>query len=219
MVDSMFPELQDYGLIFVSLAVFGFIILDIFKTGQYWGIPDFYKSNIEKFFHYVSTAVLFLSFALVFIGLAISSPNQENAITKFVKGIFTIFDKFRELGILSDDSYTIVVKIVAFSSFFAFLYILLYGFVFFSGLYIRLGSAIQLNVFLKEKNEPIKFTSLITESDDFLFFIKNEGINLWEAIRKDDIVRIETVKARSRLENWISDLIYSVKVYFTKRRR
>jgi len=43
----MFPELQDYGLIFLLLAVFGFIVLDIFKTGQQWGIPNFYKSNIE----------------------------------------------------------------------------------------------------------------------------------------------------------------------------
>lgn len=114
----MLSELQDYGLIFILLAVFGFIILDIFKTGQYWGIPDFYKSNIEKFFHYISTAILFLSFSLVFLVLTISSPNQENAITKFAKSFLTIFDKFHELGILTNDSYALVVRVVVFSSFF-----------------------------------------------------------------------------------------------------
>lgn len=208
MVGSMFPELQDYGLIFVSLAVFGFIILDIFKTGQYWGIPNFYKSNIEKFFHYfhyVSTAILFLSFSLVFIGLSISSPNQENTITKFIKGFFTVFDKIHESGFVSDGSYTIVLKIFAISSFFAFIYIILYFIVFFSGIYLQLGSAIQLNVFLRNQIEPKKFAGFVSESDDFFFFLKINGINLWEAIRKEDIERIETIKARSQLENWIFD--------------
>jgi hypothetical protein len=228
MVDSMFPDLQDYGLIFVSLAVFGFIILDIFKTGQYWGIPNFYKSNIEKFFHYVSTAILFLSFSLVFIGLALSSPNQENTITKFIKGFFTVFDKIHESGIVSDGSYTIVLKIFAISSFFAFIYIIIYFIVFFSGIYLQLGKAIQLNVFLRDKSEPVKFAGFVSESDDFFFFLKMNGINLWEAIRKEDIARIETIKTRSQLENWIFDFINQVfnfknkiriKEYFTKHKK
>ena len=31
----MFPDLQNYGIFFIALAVFGFIILDIFNTGKY----------------------------------------------------------------------------------------------------------------------------------------------------------------------------------------
>ena len=212
----MFPELQDYGLIFVSLAVFGFIISDIFKTGQYWGcgIPSFYKSNIEKFFHYVSTAILFLSLFLVFIGLA----PQENAITKFIDVFFTAFYKIHESGILSDGSYIIIEKIFVISSFFAFIYIFLYAVLFLSGFYLRLGSheiqLNQLNVFLRNQCEPIKFAAFVAESNDFFFFLKKEGINLWEAVRKEDIKRIETIKASSQLENcavYLINRIFSFK--------
>jgi len=54
----MFPELQDYGIIFLCVALFGFIILDIYKTGRDLGIPNFYKSYIEQIFHYISVAIL-----------------------------------------------------------------------------------------------------------------------------------------------------------------
>lgn len=204
----MFPELQDYGLIFLLLAVFGFIVLDIFKTGQQWGIPNFYKSNIEIFFHYISTAILVLSFIFVFIGLALGSPNPDNVITKFIKDIFNLFDKMHELGFISDGSIMIIGKILVYSTIFAFFYIMLYVVVFYLGIYFRISSAIQLNVFFKDnQSNPKKFSGFITETDDFFFFLKNEGINLWEAVRKDDIAGIETIKERPRLDNWIFGLI------------
>lgn len=215
----MFPELQDYGLIFLLLAVFGFIVLDIFKTGQQWGIPNFYKSNIEIFFHYVSTAILVLSFIFVLIGLALSSPNPDNVITKFIIDIFNIFDKIHELGLISDGSIMMIGKILVFSTFFAFLYIFLYFVVFYLGVYFRISSAIQLNVFLKDnQSNHKKFSGLITETDDFFFFLKNEGINLWEAVRKDDIAGIETIKGRPRLDNWIFGLIIWIKKIVNKLR-
>lgn len=216
----MFPELQNYGLIFLLLAVFGFIILDIFKTGQQWGIPNFYKSNIEIFFHYVSTAILVLSFIFVFIGLAISSPNPDNAITNFLKDIFNIFDKIHEFGLISDGSIMIIGQILVFSTFFSFLYIILYGVVFYLGVFFRISSAIQLNVFLKDnqRSNPKNFSGLITENDDFFFFLKNEGINLWEAVRKDDIAGIETIKGRPRLDNWIFGLIIGIQKIVNKLR-
>lgn len=204
----MFPELQDYGLIFVSLAVFGFIVLDIFKTGQYYGIPNFYKSNVEKFFHYISTAILVLSFALILMELFISAPNQENAITKFIQELFSFIDKMREFGIISDENYTALIKIFAFTSLLAIMYILLYIVVFYFGVYFQIISEFKLNVFLKDSPREAKaFSNLITESDDFFYFKKNDGINLWEAIRKDDVVRFERIKGRSRLEKWILNLI------------
>ena len=95
--------------------------------------------------------------------------------------------------------------------FFSIYYIIFYCIVFTLGLFSRYNSMLRTNVYLKGKNEPVKFVSLITETDDFFFFEK-EGLrlNLWEAIRKDDIVRIETITAPTRfnimgekLINWI----------------
>jgi hypothetical protein len=203
----MFPELQDYGLIFVSLAVFGFIILDIFKTGQYRGIPNFYRTNVEKFFHYVSTAILALSFILGFIGLCLTAPNQENAIAEFVKGFFNIFDKIHEFGIISDEGYSIAIKIFVLALLFSIIYISLYVIIFYMGMYYRVIRTIQINVFLRNRSEPIEFASLVTESDDFLFFLKKEGFNLWEAIRKDDITRIDVIKVDSTLASWIMNVV------------
>jgi len=203
----MFPELQDYGLIFVSLAVFGFIILDIFKTGQYRGIPNFYRTTVEKFFHYVSTAILALSFILVLIWLSLTAQNRENAIAEFIKAFFDIFDKYHELGIISDEGYSVAISIFALASLFAFIYIILYILIFYMGICYRTMNTIQLSVFLRNRSEPIKFSGIIAESDDFFFFLKKEGFNLWEAIRKDDITRIDAIKVHSALESWIMNTV------------
>ena len=196
----MFPELQDYGLIFAFLAVFGFIVSDIFRTGQYYGIPNFYKSSVEKILHYISTAILVLSFILVVMWLSILAPNQENAITKFVNEVISIVGKIIETIILNGETYTEFVQIFTSASLLAFFYILIYTVVFLSGYFIQTTSVVHLNVFLKSDPSEVKsFSSLITESDDFFFFLKDDGTNLWKAIRKDDVSSFERIVGRSRL--------------------
>lgn len=196
----MFLELQDYSLIFVFLAVFGFIVSDIYRTGQYYGIPNFYKSSIEKILHYISTAILVLSFILVVMWLSILAPNQENAITKFVNEIISIVGKIIETVILNGETYTEFVQIFTSASLLAFFYILIYTVVFLSGYFIQTTNVIHLNVFLKSNPSEVKsFSSLITESDDFFFFLKDDGTNLWKAIRKDDVSSFERIVGRSRL--------------------
>ena len=203
----MFPELQDYGLIFAFLAVFGFIVSDIFRTGQYYGIPNFYKSSVEKILHYISTAILVLSFILVFMWLSILSPNKENAITKFVNELISIVGEIIEIGILGGENYIVIVQIFRSASLLAFFYIFLYAVVFYFGSFFQMASIIKFNVFLKSNPSEAKpFSSLIAESDDFFFFLKNNGTNLWEAIRKDDVERFERIEGRSRLGIWGQDL-------------
>lgn len=216
----MFPDLQDYGLIFISLAVFGFIVLDIYKTGQYLGIPDFYKSNIEKFFHYISIAILVLSFSLFFIAFVITAPNQGNIITESVIEFFYIYEKIYESGVIREESYITSLNIYLLATYFAVIYIVAYVFIFSFGLFIHYFRTIQLNVFLVGKREPIKFAGLLSESDDFFYFLKTGRINLWEAIRKDDISRIETVHALSQYENWNDNFIVRcIAKYHNLRRR
>ena len=208
----MFPELQDYGLIFVSLAVFGFIILDIFRTGQYYGIPNYYKSSVEKILHYISTAVFVLSIILVLMWLIILDPNKENAITKFVNELISIIGGIIEISVLNGENYTAIVQIFKSSSLLAFFYIVIYTIVFYLGSFFRIININKLNVFLKSNpNEAKPFSSLITESDDFFFFLKDGGTNLWEAIRKDDVARFERIEGRSWLEIRGQDLIQSLR--------
>ena len=208
----MFPELQDYGLIFAFLAVFGFIVSDIYKTGQYYGIPNFYKSSVEKILHYISTAILVLSFILVFMWLSILSPNKENAITKFVNELISIVGEIIEIGIMGGENNIIIVQIFGSASLLAFFYIFIYTIVFLSGAFIQKMNVIHLNVFLKsDPNKAKPFSSLIKESDDFFFFLKDDGTNLWKAIRKEDVSSFERIVGRSRFGIWGQDLIQSLR--------
>jgi len=204
----MFPELQDYGIIFLCVALFGFIILDIYRTGRDLGIPNFYKSYIEQIFHCISVAILAFSFSLVAIFLLLKAPNQENVFTNIVKAFFTAFERSQELGIISTESYEIILKFFIYSVYFSIVYIPFYAIVLGLGLVSRYNSKLRTNVYLKGKNEPIRFVSLITVTDDFFFFEK-EGrqLNLWEAIRKEDIIRIETITAPTRFSIMYKELI------------
>lgn len=212
----MIPDLQDYGIIFLSIAIFGFIVLDIYKTGQGLGIPFYFRTHLEKIFHYISVAVLLFSFSLVFMSLILTAPNQENIFTNIVKAFFATFQRSHELGIISDESYIVILKVFAFSAFFAFNYIILYFILLALGIFSRFNSMLRTNVYLKGKNEPIRFVNLITETNDFFFFEKEEGINLWEAIRRENIERIETIKSSTKFEIILTNLKKSISNYSHK---
>jgi len=139
------------------------------------------------------------SFSLVVIFLLLTAQNQENFFTNIVKAFFTVLERSHELGVISAEGYETIIKFFIYSAFFSFYYIIFYCIVFILGLFSRYNSMLRTNVYLQGKKEPIKFVSLITETDDFFFFEK-EGLqlNLWEAIRKDDIVRVETITGQSR---------------------
>lgn len=216
----MIPDLQDYGIIFLSIAIFGFIVLDIYKTGQGLGIPFYFKSNLEKIFHYISVTVLLFSFSLVIINmLLITAPNQDNFFINFIKSFFDVFQRSHEFGFISDESYIIILKFFAFSNFFAVNYIILYFILLVLGIFSRYNSMLRTNVYLKEKTVPLRFVKLITETEDFFFFEKEEKINLWEAIRRENIDRIETITSSTKFEIIFTNLIKSIQNYFHNRNR
>ena len=195
----MFPEVQDYGIIFILLAVFGFIILDTYKTGRDFGIPDIYKSTIDHFFHYISVAFIVSSLLVVLIALLLTAPDQENVFTNVVKAFFTGLERAHELEIINTENYETILNVFIYYSFFAPIYIIFYFFALILGLLSRYTSNFWINVHFKENTEPIKFVGIITETEDFFFFEKEE-FNKWEAVRKDDIVRIERITAPARVE-------------------
>ena len=63
----MFSELQDYGIILISIAFFGFMVSNAFRTGLYLFNKTTYRNNIEKIFRYIIIAIFGLFFMLVLI--------------------------------------------------------------------------------------------------------------------------------------------------------
>ena len=151
--------------------------------------------------------------------LLITAPNQENFFINFIKSFFDVFQRSHEFGFISDESYIIILKFFAFSNFFAVNYIILYFILLVLGIFSRYNSMLRTNVYLKEKTVPLRFVKLITETEDFFFFEKEEKINLWEAIRRENIDRIETITSSTKFEIIFTNLIKSIQNYFHNRNR
>jgi hypothetical protein len=181
----MFSEIQDFGLILISLAALGFIVTDAFKTGLYWRVPDMYRNNPDKIFHYVSNAFLTIFALLSVLGLVFFNLNIYFSQDPFIN-IFNNF--FKDLG-FTNKTYIVASILSCF-------YILFYIFVFMLGVSSRYLNDIWINVFISNEEKPRVFKGFISETDDFFFFEKEEGI-LVEAIRKDKIERIESIYTTS----------------------
>lgn len=180
----MFSELQDFGLIIIFLSAFGFIVVDAFRIGRYWGIPDLYRSNIERIFHYLSIAILaIIGVIFVFTFLIAKYPSD------FIVRNVSIF--FLKLG-LTDENYITLFSL-------SFMYLFFYSIAFLLGMGFSYLRAIWIDVSFLEKGEvkTKTFAGLITESNDFYFFEKEDNM-LWEAIRKNDIIRMERIRKSSR---------------------
>ena len=214
----IFSELSDFGLIFIAIAIFGYIISDTFKSFKHYGIPDNYKSDIERFFHHISNGLIALSFLIVFTLLIISAPNKDNSLTKFLSEFINIFDKFHDNGIISDYYYTTVLRIFVFSFLPAFAFMMIYAITAFFGFIFKLSQEVGLRVFLKGKEkEPIEAIDLISESDQFFYIAKKGG--LWAAIRKDEVEKIETIRTLSLLQKSISEISNRIKIWWTEHQQ
>lgn len=43
----MLSEISDFGLIFIAIAIFGYIISDAYNKGRYFWIPDVQRKGIQ----------------------------------------------------------------------------------------------------------------------------------------------------------------------------
>lgn len=209
----IFSDLSDFGLIFIAIAIFGYIISDTFKSFRY-GIPDTTKSDIERFFHHVSNGLIALSFLIFFTFIMLSAPNKENYITKFLSLFVSAFDKFHEMGVVSDYYYNTILRIFVLSFLPAFAFLIIWMLTAGFGFFVKASQDIGVKVFLKGKEEPIEAIDLISESDQF-FYIATKG-RLWAAIRKDNVERIETFRTLSLLQKIFNEIIKNIKTWWVK---
>lgn len=211
----MLLELSDFGIFFIAIAIFGYVISDTFNSFKYYGIPNVYKSDIESFFHHISNGLIALSFLIVITLLTISAPNKENIFTNFLSVFVTIFNNFHEIGIINDYYYTTILRVFVFSFLPAIGFLIIYAGAAIFVFIFKISKETGVRVFLKGKIEPIEAVDLISESDQFFYFAKKD--RLWVAIRKDEVEKIETVKTLSfiqksilqinnKLKNWRIEL-------------
>ncbi len=210
----MFPELTDFGLIFIMIAIFGYIISDTFKSVRNFGLPDTYKSDIERFFHYISIGIIALSCLIFFTFTALASPDPKNFITKSLYDFINVFDKFHTMGIISDYYYTLIPKVYILLVFPSLALLIMWTIIIVLSLFFKSSQAYGVRVFLKGNEQPIEALDLISESDQF-FYVSKKG-RLWEAIRKDNIERIEAVYRPSVLDKKIPAIMDNIMTYRAK---
>ena len=186
-----------YSVILIGLAVFGFIIYDIFKMGQYSGIPNPYKSDIETFFHFVSLGLIGIAIFILILTLPLAAFSQKS------------LEMFLQIGIFDQDSLNSLVKILVVGAFLSFGYIILYIAIFYIGVLARFGNAIWVEV--EFADHTIKqFNSFICDSENFYYFEDKEKFRLWEGRKKTEIIRISALQEEPRFDQWLRFLIITI---------
>jgi hypothetical protein len=191
-----------YSIILIGLAFSGFIISHMFSLGQHAGIPNPYKSDLEVFFHHVSVGLL---------GIAILILILAFPLIKFVQASG---ETFLELGILDQDSATSFIKIFAVLVYFSMGYLILFGVIFYCGVFARFGNAIWIEVEFTD-NTKKKFNRYICESDDYYYFEDKDQFRLWEGIKKSDVIRISGLQGESRITLWMRDAVTAISSVFS----
>lgn len=178
-----------YSIILIGFAIFGFILYDIMKTGQHAGIPNPYKTDIDFFFHYVSTGLLGIS---IFILILVIPLNGF---------VVRSFDVFLQQAIFDEATLLDIAKLLAIGAYLSMGYIIFYMSIFLIGVYFRFTNGIWVKVeFNGDENKT--FNRFICESDDFYFFEDKENFRLWEGRKKTDIKRMTAVEIDPRTVTW-----------------
>jgi hypothetical protein len=198
----MIFDFLSYGFLFIILAIFGFVIKDIVNLSQYWNFPDDYKSDTERFFNYISTAILIIAFATVLLTPSFTS-KEPGVAYNFLNVTANTITNLHQMNYISNETYSGIIEDFSLSLvgiiIFSWVYIFIYVIAFSYGLILRYSKAYGVSVVLKSNPEtPEIFRELIRESDEFFFFEKDSGINLWTAIKKEDIIRMEMVDLPTR---------------------
>lgn len=212
----MIFDFLNFGLLFVILAIFGFVVKDIINLSQYWNFPDDYKSDTEKFFNYVATALLIIAFTTVLLSPFIAS-KEPNFANQFLNITTRSIDQLHDNRLISNETYSGIVEgfslTLISTLFFSYLYIIIYGIAFFFGIFLRFSKAYGISVVLKSKPDtPETYRELIRESDQFFFFEMDSAFNSWAAIRKEDVLRMEIIDLPSRSTKFfkfIGDAIFA----------
>jgi hypothetical protein len=192
----MFEFLPDLGLAFLGLAFFGFVLKDSFNWEVTVKPPTMYKSYLSTIFHFVSIALFVIAVSIVFIVLILAAPNQNNPFTQFLVGLLQIVQTFETLGGLQQ-GFTLSIKNGLVLAFFpAFFYVAIVSLTVMAGRNIRFLNPNWIKIRLNY--ETREYPKIIADDEIFFYFEQPNNSDLWEAIKKTDIQKMEIVKHRSK---------------------
>lgn len=193
------PQLLDYSLILISLAILGFILKDNFY--KYRVVPYELKTSTDKYFSYISLSLFVTSYFWFFIMILLSGDSE------LVSPLLENLNKFEmliEAGIISEVELIESIKdfvlfYIAFT-FFSIFFILIYSITSFLGL-INLFFDVQgIEVSFKDKNQNRIYRRIIAESNDFYYLETIDDFRNWEAVKKEDVLCIKNIIAKSKFD-------------------
>ncbi len=199
----MFGVAIDFSLIFVALALFGFLLEDAFNWGQ--RVPGIYASAIKQFFHYISISIITLSYFIVIFMLiaVVPQPNPATSSLYFIESM-------EKAGIFDQGTAISILKSVAMAFLPALAYILIFFIVLIFGVIWRLSRVVWVKVTFND-NKISKYPSILYQDKDFIIFEQYAKGKYWRAIRKEDIKMYEEVSHKSKFSIMIHDLKVALK--------
>lgn len=208
--------LVDYSFLLLSLAIFGYVIKDIFNYYRKYSTPYDIMKPSEKFFSYISSALTVIAFGWIIFGfllllLSYFSPEFVGYFTDSVFGPFDeSFSNMKNLNLISSEEYVTIMSSIFSGIFyltmFSFIYIFFFGLIAVSGIISSFFEKKAICVYY-EDGEKENFRRIIHESPDFFYVEKVNNFKKWLAIPKLKISKIENVFINSDYQSKYTILV------------
>jgi len=193
----LFDFLTDASIIFISLALFGFLIKDAFDWGKTVKPPNIYRGNIQTIFHFSSIATLILCWFVVWFVMLVAAPNQDNIITESAGFPLYLIQNFENNGLVAPGTHYSFIKLLTLAFFPSLFYIAAWTTTIHLGFISRYFSVNWIRMFFKE-NQYEDYPRIIAENDFLIYVEDNKNNQHWKAFRKSDIYKIEMVRHPSK---------------------
>jgi len=191
-------DLIDFGFLIISLAVIGYILKDAFFFYRKYTTPYELQKGEDRIFSYISIAILVISF--VWLGILVilkNEPGYLQNIQPILEGFQTILD----MKLISAEQ--ISISLFYFISFLYLFTILAFFIALVLGIAFVYIDRNAISVTLSENSDTGKeFKRIICESEDFVYVESLDNFRNWEAIRKDEIKKINNIIVDSRAEKF-----------------
>lgn len=192
----MLEILPEISVIFISLALLGFLLKDAYNWELFRKPPTMYRNYIPSLFHYVSIGIFVLSIVIIFIVISLVAPNQNNIFSNFLNFIFKIIEAGESSNIFPTGFTLSVKNYLALAFFPAFIYFGMIAVTIAIGRFFRSTNNQWINVELIDGwlNSP----KIISDDDDFFYFEQDKNPGTWIAVRKDNIRKMTIQQHPSR---------------------